>query len=893
MMLAAAPSRTKQELLCGALELGLRMTHRESDRLADLHGCTTLFAVDVDVLTAYANPHDNAHYVVLTGLLDRTESRESSGRTVHRGTPTMVGLAEMLGRYLFREGPEMGPKLLLEPLETEFFDVLGAIERHYLAEMQRTAANLDTERARLQKVVDEYLRSPEVGPVQFVARLAERLEVALPVLYGRYSAAREIHRLGELLRVEDGRLLFAGNCTEVAEALGRLESGVDSSASAGFDTIHAAWRQAIEFTSPRPREAGPRSEGDAPGRATAQGRDLAHRQKKRDSDARAMAQVEWLNRHFAHQGIPLRICFLTGAGRLCSAALRRFNAVAEHRLPAPRVGSQESRNFGRYLALASPVDGLPSLDDPDQALHMGWAPIRDLRSFVVDDAFVDFAGATQDSPEASLGDGLARWLPVFFSQGTSLPGGRHQDLADSYLSLHELKRARAAPFEAESLPDEAYAELQARFDAYLRFVGAAHAVERGLRHRVVADIGKIFAGADPARLLGDRLRLEMSRLVMHVSSTMIRRVEASSAKLLRDDRIPVRGVPPLILTRYRGIEQVILEVLSHLRERKCPIDELLRSIEVQVGENARDQAPHVRLYLWLLCKALIFAVYGDWRAAYALATQAFTVSQLQLFMSESDEADGRGTPEVRITGREALYLCHVAARRQAQDAQWWRFEGSKWQTLWATALAKEHSFLVEADRPRLVEFHQLRLKSERLALRLTLMLSAAADRGLAALVDERDPAEPAFEDEIDELVDHLRAKRMLAMREEEDASGSVLASHWYVVRQCLVNRLQFTLLSLPSGRMLPHGVRAVVLKYSEALESNLYAMPPALADLLCPSLLDLLVLACAKSMTGTFEPSGAAEVVFPEAVMPYDVWRFGHYRRQMGLVEPVPEEGAV
>ncbi|WP_156901733.1 hypothetical protein [Azohydromonas australica] len=868
-----APQLTREALLCGAIELGLRLSHRESDRSAELRGITTLFAVDVDVLSAYANPHNNAGYVAFTGLLDPPASQVFGRGARGSVSPSMVGLAEMLGRYLFRDDQAGNPKVLLEPLESEFFDVLSAIEHKYIVEVQQTLSNYEAEKRNLTKVVEQYLRAPQLSAISFVEQLASQLEKTLPALYGRYNAGREVHRLGELLRVDDGRLLFSRNCGEIADAL--TETQRSPVASKQLDEIRRMWTAAVNETLPREN-----FERDGSHSKTLSSRGAARREIKRMHDAEVMAQVEWLNRFFAEHMIPIRVCFLTGASRLCSAALRRFHKVQNHRTRAPRWGTHKSLNFGRYLALAGPLDGLPDPRARDCIDSLSWAPIRDLRSFIVDDTFVDFAAAAnQKAPECSMGDGLARWLPVFFSEASGPMAGVHGKLAASYQKLHDLPEAisgmQKSFLHANSLSDKAYAELEQRFADYVRLVGASHAVERGVRHRVLADIGKIFSGQDPARLLGEHLRAEMSRFIQKISASVIPHLQSNNESQQGEKLVPTRGVPPLILTRFGEVEELTSQVLYQLRNRTTSISHFIEEVEQRFKEITQKYTEQEQLYLWLLCKALVFAVYGEWRAAYTLATQAFTVSQLELMHTGEDDGMPPLAAERKITGREALYLCHVTARRQPQDSRWWLFETQRWQTLWTSAFQKERPDLERKGLQTLADFHFLRMRAEHIAMRLTVMLSSSAEANADVLVERTPSEEPRFMVEVEDVLKQLRADTMLEAIAK--TSSSAVASHCYVQRQCLVNLLQFQILST-RPKSTPPASNDAICDWVKQLKANIEQPPHTVTHMLCPSQLDLLVMRCGEVLSGSMSANGTDSPEFPISTMPYDSWRFDRYR---------------
>lgn len=861
-MAIISPKMTSEAALSGALELALRQAHRRSDEAGICEGVVTFYCLDVDILTAYSNPHRAAEYVEVSGLLDRTSSgiRGKAGSHTQEASSAMLGVIEMLGRYLFREDGLDSARVLLPSLAEEFFGVLGAIERNYLKEVLLTVENKNIATARLQGAVSEFLKRPKTAAVDFVKELAADLQRWLPALYGPYNAAREMHRLNELLRPEDDRLIFAESIDEIAEAIS--SRNFELKGHPHYSEILGAWTKAVGKTF---------QSGDP---ISSPGLDRSKREWLRDNDAETLATVEWLNRWFAAKNIRARVCFLTGASRLCAAALLRFGKIENHRLPERKFSSVQTLSFGRYYALASPTFELPAASENS----LCWTPIRDLRAFLVDDEFVEFLAPESNKSSDGTDSGLTAWLAVFLSSGKD----DFNRVSASYLKLHGLPPASTATtFGVSDFGSSEFESLSRHWAGYISKVGAAHALERGTRHRVVADIGKIFQGHDPAALLGAHLQIQMSELVSNVGQRSIARDrEFRDHETVMPATFPSRGVPPLVFSRFGNVERVIAEVMQHLSDHDRPITQIVKKVDAKLDEIATQMAPNVGLYMRLLCKAALFAVYGDWAVAQRLASQAYAVAQAASVLGTDDFAEASSLEmDSPISGREAAYFAHVASRRQSRDFRWTDIDCRAWRSRWREALEHERARRGSGGSIAMFEFHILRIQSEELALRLTGVMSEAAGKNSAWLDTESAYASApggisyalAISNIVEELVKLNQEARISIL--DGNAKGSV----WYTLRQCLVNGLQFVCLS----NLNKEENRATVFHWAEILLENTGRAPPEISAMIPPSQLDKLVLAVAFAW---LNPGQLQLNVppFPTPYLVYDEWRYGKYREVLG-----------
>ena len=539
------------DILSGAYELALRTAHWQGDQALSASGVDTWYALDVDVLNFYSNPKEHARYAALTGLLPELQRNAVN--------PALLGLAEMLGRFLFKDSER--PNLLMDACAEEFLDIYEIVSRKYFAELSTTARNVPHALTVLQKLVATYLKARSESPRSFVAKVAAQLAETLPALYGQYNATREIERWAPLIAAASERLIPASRLDAMAEALDARFEADCKPQGLGWTEIQLHWQQAIEKTFP----------------VGATAADL----KKGAVDANAMAEVEWINRYFHHLNRPVRLVYVSGASRLFDASLLRFNAIKDHRLPPPPIGMIEQLTITRYFAMVEPV----GQSSQSEALDPNWAPLRDIRCFLADPAFVDFVRfATPESSDAETAPtppmeaDLTKWLNVFLS-GTA---DQHPAASEGYLVLHGLKVAKrlAKPqYSNEStsrlasqFPAAAYEELNRNWQKFAARVGAAHGIERGYRHKVVEDIVKVFQGQDAIAVLSAALDQEMSDVLVNVGNASLAGESAG---------VRAQGTPPLVLSRFSAVEALICDTISDNSDQKKLADRIVENLKNQ------------------------------------------------------------------------------------------------------------------------------------------------------------------------------------------------------------------------------------------------------------------------------------------------------------------------
>lgn len=158
---------TDQELLVGAYELGLRALHQQADRDAIAENITLIYAVDVDVLKAFASPEDNLEYASITGLLPYGLQQTSQNNA------SLRAMAEILVRFVFREPAQKSyPLILLPALKDEFFEILDIVESEYLNQVNKTFSNVEHASSFLKELISRYLNS-NATPEKFIENVGK------------------------------------------------------------------------------------------------------------------------------------------------------------------------------------------------------------------------------------------------------------------------------------------------------------------------------------------------------------------------------------------------------------------------------------------------------------------------------------------------------------------------------------------------------------------------------------------------------------------------------------------------------------------------------------------------------------------------------------------------
>jgi hypothetical protein len=811
------------EILCGAWELALLSAHWQSDRSAQQTGIRHIYAVDVDILNFYSNPRRNAHYASIVGLMPEESVSTKNG--------ALLGLAEMLGRYFFRA--QDTPAILLEANYKEFSRIFEIVESKYLSELSTTVGNIDFQKRVVGELIAAYHKSPNKSARDFVAIVAEQLEKALPALYEPYNAIREMSRWAPLIDEENPRLLPAERVCEIAEA---LESRFDNSCRLQelcWTEVLAAWHNAIG------------------GRAD---EDLVNDQSyilRRDADADAMAQVEWINRWFQHKNAGCRLMYVTGAPRLYAAALERFKVLPNSSVHKPTFGSRRQLAIGRYLAFVKPEGDLNKLDK----LNANWAPLRDVRSFMVDPDFVDFSenGALDElalSTQAlSTEADLTKWLNLFLS------GTRDQFLeaSEGYKILHDLRPSRLRSGDRLSESDfqpEAFDALTENWSRFSKRVAAAHAIERGTRRTAREFISEVFKGGNAIQLLGNALDQEMEEVLQNVGAVTILREKSETY---------FHSMPPLVFSRFPEVEQIILEEISSKNVRSI-ISARLNAIEEIIESLVHTDSQ--KKYLSLLTKAMLFGSTGSWGACLAFASQAYAVARIP----KSSPSDASYEP---VTGREAAYLCHYAVRKRVANSSWWRVECQRWSNLWAAALRSERGHFELSQKPYFSRFHQIRFLVEGDALDLALHFSQCAEYGEVSQNSRiSEPSVPI------DIFEELRVIIAKANREDLGLIASVL----FVANQASVNQIQrLIVFTDKSSDSLFQKVKSYVDVFEE-FESRRTTEFGLMAS---SSLFDRYVLACAMAVLNRTPKPDSVER--PKIAMAYDEWKFGRLERGADL----------
>lgn len=811
------------EILCGAYELALLTAHWQSDSAARKKSGRQLYAVDVDILNFYSNPQDNSQYAAIVGLMpeDHPEAHQAS----------ILGIAEMLGRYFFR--PEDLPSVLLDSNLEEFGSIYEIVTNKYLQELSTTAAQLPHAETTLRRVVSEYLGAKNRTARDFVAEVAKRLKDMLPALYEPYNATREISRWAPLIDIDNPRVIPATGVNEFRQA---LDSRFDSTCrpqGLSWPQILNAWQKAIALTSlPYPTDAD---------------------QKKRETDISAMAELEWINRFLFHTHQGARLMYVTGAPRLFRAALIRFQVVRDPGSKSPQFGSRRQLAIGLYLALVKPQAELGRLD----VIDPNWAPLRDVRSFMVDPGFVEFS----DRPISSSGHGehsmsptveadLTKWLNLFLS-GTR---DQHKSASRGYLRLHGFLGVHTLLDKGLGVADflpEAYETLIENWRTFSMRVAAAHGIERGVRRRVITDIGKVFQGQSAVSVLSETIDQEMADVLQNVGRATL------FQETLTED---AHGTPPLIFGRFPEVEKIIYEVIS-ARGRKSNLDVGLGEIEAII--LALDHSKAHKNYLNLLGKAILFASTGSWGACLAFASQAFAAAK----MSPPPEMISSEDP---VTGREAAYLCHYAARKRVAPIRWLKDECEKWSNAWQTALRIEKTHSAFTNQPNVLRFHQLRYLVESDALSLTESFYRGFEQKLNN-VDLRSLSPTNPEATMDGAL--LDISQIIKIAVADSEKFGFLVAALFVERQLIINQIQ-RILVLHTD--LNEGDRSALTSYLDQYEGSLELHDRKGKKLLPPSGFDMFIISSARAalLLTTRWVSNT-----PLLVMPYDKWKFERLNR--------------
>jgi hypothetical protein len=317
-----------------------------------------------------------------------------------------------------------------------------------------------------------------------------------------------------------------------------------------------------------------------------------------------------------------------------------------------------------------------------------------------------------------------------------------------------------------------------------------------------------------------------------------------------------------VLSSFPTVEPLIrkvLEQVSYSAPDRSSFQDLLQDPIRAI--KSLDKPSSTRAYLELIYTGLVLALFEDWRAAYSLASQAYTLANSYSSLSES-VLEGEEISDAVISGREASALAYFCLRRQlTRPVNWLERELDTWQLRWQSANSADASHLTQSVN----DLHELRRLSELSAWTLSGYMLASS-KGKPALGIEK-------YEELAAQIEQLVKRASSTVLDAKD-SNLRLALH-YTKRQNLVNYLQLLVLYLNEKE----NVRQIAHPYVAELDSNLNPTEQDLISCLSSSKFNRYILSVAKTWSGRLDVTPALDI--PESSFPYDDWRYRTLTKQI------------
>lgn len=764
MNASSITANEKLQLVLGALELSLLTGFAEVDRKfqTEKQG-TLLYVVDTDVFLQFANPKLTCSYLWLSGLLAGDAAMDAR-----------LGLGEILGRFIFSKKFAPLPRFILRQIDDELDDVEDFSKTHAFDALSALQDGVAKGHNKFRGLLERFLKDKSKTAEQFVAAAAADLETTVSVLYGNYNPLRQYRRLAQLLgprRIGDIALL-----DKVGEFATVLEK--ERVSNQGEKNL-AHWIACFNKTSP------PRALDDS-----------SERQQKRKNRLQNDAEIAWaietINQWLETQGRNVRIAWITNTSRVYQAA--RF----KYRLELPYFGdvSPEIRSHLGRIDYLSQVDPNAAYSEKNKQVYRHLL-LRDSRSLITLPEFLEFGksqSTTKSDDDVDVTRSISEWLPVLLPEEL-----RHWEKVS--FTWRKLRVSGPAEMSAV-MSDEALSALQEEFSTFLRETTLRGAFERGLRHKVMADLGSVFRGEDADDVIVRRIDQTLAELLDEIAFDGI---EASSK-----DSQGAGWVPPIVVTSFGITEKTLAGIVRKLQTDNWDTqkianevkDELVSLSQSKFGCEGLDAESVTYRYLSLLSRAMMFGVLGNWVASKVLSKQAYLIAAHDAMRRNrkgaaavAASANGTIGLDSRIYGREAAYWAAISARRSMGHSPAYRSQEARQYLDALEVVLKKHEtpYLESCGRGDELVVHFSRLKSERLVLDLTLFLYARWCKDILYDAEQvMDYSEAELRCEFSELLFELDGYVIPA---DSRVAPGLIDAFWYVKRQVAASLLLLYLLN--------------------------------------------------------------------------------------------------
>jgi hypothetical protein len=742
-----------------------------------------IFSVDTDIVNFFSQPASKTKYMQLPGLLGTPDSTGRARAAVKVDYPE--ALAQIMGRYIFSGSEHLGSKLMFPSTLNEVNRMVDIVREKAFEEIDKTHQKMISAQTTLNYLVSAYFREKESTLEKFFERFLTKMDKLYPAIFSD-GAVREFKRLGDLFNPDRKNFRSPHDLIELDQALRELESEKEADVVAAkfppMNEVHHvdllsdgmlpwrilfnAWMSAIDSTI---------------GTTSAS----PQRSAKAKVDAEALATIEWCNRWLSCKELRYRIVFVTGAERLYGAARLRWGLAKSHQLQAETLAriKQGADVFCYYAdVLLSESDG--STSTHRARLAEQYAPLRDVRYFLADPAFLRYAQDNGENGHSLVEATLTEWLQAFLLRMNK----EDHYIGRNFLALSGMRRfPDSKAWQPISLQKDSQAdvrEFETKWQGFLRQASFNHLIDSGIKRRSLKVLIDNFAAFHKNEKDAHRILLDL----LHEAHVDVSRAATNLSLAALASNVPMdRCVPPLVLRRFPDAQKFVSVLLKELvSPKEANIRDHLKTLKnMHFGEGVGAKREYTKKYLDLLLRAYCFAIFREWKGALFLAKEAYLVTQLQV------HRDCRQPDEAELAGREAAYLACVASRHAENFNGLTEFDKQCFD--WADRLEKA----VEADdKPPMpqfaIEIHRARTASENLAHELMYRFYSKWSHS-----QDAEPLTTEVVETLNESLEHLVAELEGLTIGTKIRNGDLNEEHrelhiaWlYILRQTLVNLAQ-------------------------------------------------------------------------------------------------------